>query len=302
MTTGKSARRCLSLLFLAALCAVPLAESIIYDVKQVPIERLARNLEALVANNPKDIQLRVNLARAHAMAYALKKSALPVATGIENQGRYFGWGNNDAVPFKNTPDAPPADIKAAQAQLNLAIARYREALAVGPDDLVANLGYAWCLAQSGDRSAAIAAYRKTIDLAWQAEQKPRRAMSGDQSIMEEAATYLIPLLDRDRDAAEIALLRDRIRTIDKLTTRFITPIAVPLEPGLTTGDLRNDRAAVLFDADGSGVAKRWTWITPKAGFIAGKSSRGLKPAGYFRYRVRTIASSLPDNCCQRLSS
>jgi tetratricopeptide (TPR) repeat protein len=256
------------LVLAAMLCAVAaLAESIMYEVRMVPIDRLAKNLEALVARDPNNVQLRVNLARAHAMAYALKKSELPVATSLENQGAYFGWGNNEAIPFKNTPEVSAAQAKAAQTQLAMAIAKYREALAVGPYDLVANLGYAWCLAQSGDRTAAIAAYRKTIDLAWQIEQKPRSAMHGDASITEEAATYLVPLLDRTRDAAEIAFLQERIRIIDKVTTRYITPIAIPLAPGLTVGDLRDEDASVLFDADGSGVPKRWTWITPRAGWL-----------------------------------
>src|SRR5690349_10063309 len=113
---------------MALLCtAVPIAESIIADVRQVPVDRLTKNLEALVAREPNNIQLRINLARTHAMAYALKKSELPAAKDAENQGAYFGWGSFEAVPFKNTPDASPAEMKAARAQLALAIAKYRDA-------------------------------------------------------------------------------------------------------------------------------------------------------------------------------
>ena len=247
--------------------AAPIAESTIADVRQVPIDRLASNLQALVEKDPGNVRLRVNLARAHAMAYALKASALPVDNGAQNEGAYFGWGNNGAIPFKNKEGASATAMKAAQEQLAVAIARYREALDVGPRDLVANLGYAWCLSQAGRKNEAVAAYRKTIDLAWETEQKPRRAMSGDQSITEEAATYLIPLLDANRDALEIATLRARMKAIDKNTTRFITPIAIPMEPGLTADDLRADSASVVFDADGSGVARRWTWISARAGWL-----------------------------------
>ena len=254
-------------LALALCAAAPLAESLIADVRQVPVDRLTRNLEALVAKDPANANLRINLARAHAMAYALKLSELPVARQLENEGAYFGWGKNGAIPFQNKPNAEPAAMKAAQAQLALAISRYREALAVGPRDLVANLGYAWCLAQADQKEAAIAAYRKTIELAWETEQKPRRAMWGDQSITEEGATYLIPLLDSTRDAAEIATLRERIKAINKVTSRWITPVAIPLESGLTAHDFRDEDASVVFDADGSGIAKRWTWITPRAGWL-----------------------------------
>ena len=247
--------------------AAVVAESVLLEVRMVPIDRLAKNLEALVAKDPGNVQLRINLARAHAMAYALKKSELPVATSLENQGAHFDWGHNEAIPFKNTSDATPAALKAAQVQLALAIAKYRDALAVGPRDLVANLGYAWCLSQSGETSAAIAAYRRTIELAWEVEQKGRSALWGNPSITEEASTYLIPLLDWQKDATEIARLRERVAAIDKVTKRWITPIAVPLESGLTAAEVRDEQAAVLFDADGSGIAKRWTWIHPRAGWL-----------------------------------
>lgn len=256
-----------AVLAVALWAATPIAESVIADVRQVPIGRLSKNLEALVATDPGNVRLRVNLARAHAMAYALKVSELPVSKDFENQGPYFGWGNDGAIPFQNKPTASAVATKAAQAQLALAITRYREALEVGPRDLVANLGYAWCLAQAGQKDAAIAAFRKTIELAWETDQKPRRAMWGDQSITEEAATHLIPLLDSTRDAQEIATLHERIKAINKVTARWITPIAIPLESGLTVDDLRNEDAPVVFDADGSGIAKPWTWITPRGGWL-----------------------------------
>ena len=266
MRTGR--RLCAGMLFGAVLwAAAPVAESIMSDVRQVPIDRLTRNLEALVTKDPANVLLRINLARAHAMAYALKVSQLPVDKHFEHSGAYFGWGNNKAIPFENKPAGSAAATKTAEAQLALAITRYREALDVGPRNLVANLGYAWCLAQARQRDAAVAAYRKTIELAWETEQKGRSAMSGDQSITEEAATYLIPLLDPVRDAQEIATLRERIKAIDKVTSRWITPIAIPLQPGLSADDLRDRARTVMFDADGSGTAKRWTWITPLAGWL-----------------------------------
>ena len=246
------------------------------------MDRLSRNLEALVAKDPANVSLRINLARAHAMAYALKTSELPAVHKAEERGPFFGNGNNAAVPFTNKTTRSDERRKAAQAQLAIAIAKYRDALAVAPENLVANLGYAWCLEQGGELEKAIAAYRRTIDLAWSTEQKPRTAMMGDKSITEEAAGYLIPLLDRTRDADEIVRLRERIKAINKLTSRSITPIAVPLASGLTADDLRDENAAVLFDADGSGVAKRWTWITPRAGWLVsdihreGRISSGLQ--------------------------
>ena len=42
------------------------------DLHDVPIERLIANLAAQVKQNPKKIELLLNLARTHAMAYASK--------------------------------------------------------------------------------------------------------------------------------------------------------------------------------------------------------------------------------------
>ena len=49
--------------------------------------------------------------------------------------------------------------------------------------------------------------------------------------------------------------------------RPITPLAIPLRPGLTALNITDFQANVLFDADGSGIARRWTWITPDAGWL-----------------------------------
>ena len=265
MTSGRLHRAIVVLLIVAT--ATVIGESVISEARQVPVERLATNLEALIAKDPTNVSLRLNLARLHAMAYALKANTAAVRPGHEADGVDFGWGNNEAVPFKNKTEASPAALRTAQTQLAKALTKYRDTLALAPANLVANLGYAWCLSQTADKPAAIAAYRKTISLAWDVDQKPRHALAGDQSITEEAATYLIPLLHPVVDRDEITHLRERIALINKQTSRVITPIAIPLRPGLAADDLRDNGARVRFDADGSGIAKPWTWITPDAGWL-----------------------------------
>jgi hypothetical protein len=47
----------------------------------------------------------------------------------------------------------------------------------------------------------------------------------------------------------------------------VTPIAIPLSDGLNAADLEARAARVAFDADGSGIAKPWTWITPNAAWL-----------------------------------
>jgi len=49
--------------------------------------------------------------------------------------------------------------------------------------------------------------------------------------------------------------------------RPITPIVIPLRNNLAARDLENHSAMVAFDADGTGLRKRWTWITRDAGWL-----------------------------------
>jgi hypothetical protein len=91
-------------------------------------------------------------------------------------------------------------------------------------------------------------------------------MHGWRSVTEEAARYLIPLLDPEADAAEVKILRDRVSQLERLP-RAITPIAIPLRAGLDALDITDATAIVHFDADGSGLARPWTWITPDAGWL-----------------------------------
>jgi hypothetical protein len=51
-----------------------------------------------------------------------------------------------------------------------------------------------------------------------------------------------------------------------------------LREGLTALDITDPGARVLFDADGSGVPKRWTWITPDAGWLV-YDQRGTRDVG-----------------------
>jgi tetratricopeptide (TPR) repeat protein len=235
-----------------------------FDVINVPVDRLARNLEALIAERPADSRLWLNLARLHAMAYALKVELVPVVRGNEAGGVFLGRAQ---MPFTPKPAANAAAGRVARAHLQRALDAYRAALALDRKNPVVHLGYAWCLARAGRTPDAIAEYRQVLDLAWEVERKPIKIYEGAQSITEEAASLLIPLLDPKRDADEIARLRARVETINRQAMRWVTPIAVPLEDGLSPSDFLDGRASVAFDADGSGERRPWTWITPQAGWL-----------------------------------
>src|SRR5689334_8920178 len=78
-------------LVIAALLTIPVvAEYVALETENVPVDRLVKNLEALVAASPDDARLKFNLARLHAMAFARKDTEVPIWKGHEKEGVYFG--------------------------------------------------------------------------------------------------------------------------------------------------------------------------------------------------------------------
>lgn len=235
------------------------------QLENVPIERLVANLTKQVEADPKNVEARFNLARVHAMAFAQKADSAQVKTGGEAQGAWFGFEPKH-VPFEIKKADDATKLAAAKEQLAKAIGRYKEVIDRAPSNLSAQLGYAWCLEQSGDKKEAISEYRKTIEMGWKAEKDLKTANLGFHSVTAEAAGYLKPLLDAEKDKAELATLAERVATVERIS-RPITPIAIPLKTGLTLAAIEHREARVRFDADGSGRAKEWTWISPEAGWL-----------------------------------
>jgi hypothetical protein len=265
--------RRLSVVLIALIISAPMAAEYVYvDTDDVPVERLAKNLQGQLTKAPQRADLWRNLARLHAMAFARASDTVPVIrrrTGVEQEFGTIWFGHEPPnVPFARalTRAADPERRAAAQKHLASAIEAYRGALQLAPGDLVTLLGYAWCLQQAEETEKAIAHYRSLGDKAWATERTLNSAGLGWHSIAAEAATYLIPLLNEHQDREEIARLRARISQM-RGVLRPITPIAVPLRGGLRAQDLHDVDARVRFDADGSGHRRLWTWITPAAAWL-----------------------------------
>ena len=238
------------------------------DIEDVPVARLVANLEKEVATDPKNADIHVRLARLYAMAYAANTTALPARTlaGKDTPARQEVWFGHepDLVPSRVLPGSNRSE--ASKAFLARSVGHYEQALQLAPSLLVARIGYAWTLAESGDRTAATAEFRRVVEQAWPKEEKARFAELGQRFYTEEAARYLIPLLDPQRDAEEIATLRDRAERLNRVP-RPITPVALPLVDGATARTIADLDAQVRFDADGTGYRRAWTWITPDAGWL-----------------------------------
>jgi hypothetical protein len=239
------------------------------DVERVPVARLIENLEQIAKDNPTSVEAQLNLGRAHGMAYAQKSDPLTVPKA------YHGM-EPPAVSFGDVTTTADATLgAAAQAHLEAALKAYRQASELDKDNLVIHLGLAWLTEQAGRKDDAVKQYRTIAAEAWEKEKGLTMLGFGGQTLTGEVASYLVPLLDAEKDKREIETLKDHVATLGKLPYP-VTPIAVPLADGLTAADLEAPDARVTFDVDGSGLGREWSWITPKAAWLVSDPRRDGK--------------------------
>jgi hypothetical protein len=250
------------------------------EVQKVPVERLVANLNEAIKKDPKNVEAVVNLARLHGMAYSLKTETAELVKGREERGPWYGY-TPTLIPFSEVEKAvDDAREKAAKSHLSKAVLGFRQAVKLAPDNMAARMGLAWALEQSGEKSAAIKEFRALIDDAWVKEKDLNELPLNGETVVTEAVGYLIPLLDQEKNKSEIDNLGVRTKRLRRLP-RPITPIAVPLRAGLAARDIEDGTASVVFDADGSGLKRSWTWITRDAGWLVydpkreGQISSGL---------------------------
>lgn len=237
------------------------------ETERVPVARLVQNLEGQLAKEPENSQLHINLARLHGMAWALKTEEVPAAAGRSSQLEPWYGYEPYLIPYGREVVKGSEDQKAAaQAHLEKALRHYEAALKLAPESLLGNLGYAWMLQQVGERRRAIELYRRVIARAWPSEKEKGVSGPGARFFTNEAAGYLIPLLDRERDAKEIQELQAMQYHFASLP-RAITPIAIPLTDDIRAADVLDRAARVRFDADGSGLRREWSWIGRRAGWL-----------------------------------
>jgi hypothetical protein len=235
------------------------------QLEEVPIAKVIDNLDKAAAKDPKDVKVRYNLARAFSMAWAEKVDTVKVWKNKDLDGIWFGFTPKH-VPYTPKKTDDEAKQKLAKEYLDKAITTYRNVIELDPKNLPAKLGLAWCLEQAAKKDEAIKAYRDTVEEAWEKESSLKSLGLAGTSVTLEAAGYLVPLLDKEKDKKEIATLEDRVAKLRKLP-RMMTPIVVPLRDGLTAKDMIDSKARVRFDADGSGLREEWNWFTRDAGIL-----------------------------------
>ena len=273
------------------------------DIQRVPLARVAQNLRRAMRDEPQNPQWVHNLARTYAMAWVLGDTTVPVNAGpLETAQRrptagdatrweakprpaeqvardardaWFGYEPHN-IPFAGSAaDTGLAHARRSRASLDSALALYRRARALDGRNQFVQIGYAWLLAQTDNRAAARDSLRAVIKAATGLSQggaRDRGRFGFTMSLAAEAATYLIPLLSAASDRNELARLNQLIED-DRKVPRAVTPIAIPLRDSLTAADLEQRSARVLFDADGSGLPARWSWITSDAAWLVHDPAR-----------------------------
>jgi tetratricopeptide (TPR) repeat protein len=250
------------------------------DVETVPVDRLIANFERRLAElddtaAAKSLALKARLARVHALAYAQGKKELSI---LKKTGDVFeGYAFVPAVPHASGP-------KGEDLHLARALALYEEIVSARPNQTRMRVGYAWCLEESGDSARAIEQYRAAVTAAWPKDKDVKHLEYTELTLTQEAARRLLRLLDPEEDATEMAALKSMDAPFRNVP-RWITPVVVPLDDGLATAELFDMTAAVAFDLDGSGLPRRWRWITPRAAWLVwdpegtGRITSGLQMFG-----------------------
>lgn len=282
-----------SLVITSLTLAAPVgARYFIPQTKTVPVDRLIKNLQAgLKDPTVKDLdksRLRFQMARLHAMAYALKTEEGKVATNMPVPDKlkklgdlpYFG-SEPETRQFVIVKPAPNAKAAAAAKQhLQLAIKWYREARKTMNNPAVL-LGLAWCLEQNGQKQEAIKIYRDVWEYAGPIDN--RQAGLGEYPVSLEAAMYLQKLLDPVKNKKELANMREKVAWLER-KPRMVTPIVVPLKEGLPVSQVMSQRA-VNFDVIGVGTRAYSPWPSPDAAWLvydsngSGKITSGLQLFG-----------------------
>ena len=260
---------------LAAVVAVRLsALYVIPQTREVPVARLVANLERDLKADPRNIELQINLARLHGMAYALKTEVVAAAPRAgDREEPYYGL-HPDLIPYKPERAPTPAAEAAAREHLKKAISHYEAALALDPKNLLARLGYGWMLDQAGEKTRAIAEYRQVIKQAWVTEETANRDASREPFLHGGSGRLLDSVArSRARRQTRSQICGERRKLLDDKPARAITPLAIPLaDESLSAGDHRAGSTGRLRRRR-LRLPRQWTWIQPTAGWLVHDPAR-----------------------------
>lgn len=291
-----------------------------------PLDRLLKNAEVKVKAEPKSAFAHYLVGRLRSLAYAYDSNEVQVYD--PDKTPRFPPFQGVQVPFSRRDRKLTAKT---QAHLISSIGHYARATELEPSNGLYWLGYAWMLEQGalwagqlpkkaatgwptdtsvlGWEAAAGQAYRKAYFKTKASDlKKGNRTMSANATISLEAIDALMRLYNAKQlklDDALLADMRAHEKKVADLPT-MTTPIVFALAPATPYSAIDNPKARVKFDLDGGGIARRWSWITPRGAFLVwhplndGKVDSGRELFGnatfwmFFRNGYEALAS-LDDN-------
>lgn len=253
----------------------------------VPLERLLKNVQTYISQNPKDAKGYYVLGRLHSLAFA---------KGTRELNMY----SDDAAPLPEFPSYESIMAKrevktltpAAQVHLRESIRNYQQATILDEKDARSFLGLGWVLEDGAIyadkvepfptakkprgkaaywRDLALAAYRQAYQLSVASDLKREHLGPGaNEAISLEAGEGIMRLLkghtlsaSEQKELARIAETKDAIEQ----KPRAVTPIIFPLDQPTSLAAMLANEKPVRFDLAGDGQPAWWPWVRPKVGIL-----------------------------------
>ncbi len=252
---------------------------------QAPIARLIANAQKKVASNPRDGGSHFLLARLYSLQYAGESDQVGIYDPDSNPKLPSYLGVQVPGPAKHTAKAADALWKS--------VTHYQHASQLLDKDAAVRLGQGWMFEEASKwvqakptASPSEKSIRKLTNAQWLARASDAYRLAYELAKLADAAKDHMWIGLEDMASLEAAqnLVRLSISRQISLSSAFvaelsahigdmkkkpqaITPIVFSLDASTPYSAIDNPKAKVKFDLDGSGLPRRWSWITPRAAFL-----------------------------------
>ncbi|HEY4363912.1 MAG TPA: hypothetical protein VGN17_23285 [Bryobacteraceae bacterium] len=248
----------------AMLAAVPLA-AIMVPPPTTPVDRLIQSAQAEIQKKPDDPQGYYRLGRTHYVALALK-------------GRIIQDFGNGRASGRGVAD-PPLSEEELRQHYTEAVRNLREAIRRDPGIGYFHLTLACVYEESAKLKGVAPELQAALDEFGQAFRLSEAEDAKNQSkplfgvgtlVSYEAATSYLQLAE-DRsvrpDPALATAMKDHMAHLNRLPTRVVSPIILPVGGEMRLADLLDASATTSFDLDGTGRGQKWAWVKADTGIL-----------------------------------
>jgi len=244
----------------------------------LPAERVIKNLEARIRQNPKDARSEYMLGRVYYTLYCNNDSRAIQAYGTEANPKF---PSEHTSPW-NFKDRKPSISPAVNMHLSDAILHLKRAVKIGggtpglysltlacayeagiPDAQRVEKG----ASESSFRRQALDNYIRSFDQSKLADRsKPfaQRPLTYEKWISVEAAESILRL---DPKTPLEAGITDHLVQMAKLPSGPITPIIFSLTGAKSLSELLDPSRRIRFNLNGTGAPQQYSWVTPDTAFL-----------------------------------